>query len=464
MFLHVIDLVLSFAMADSDDNLVWVARQLHAHINASVDVPLVEAITGMMLIIRFLHYLRGFKSTSYLLPMLGSILRQMTAYAYVLLIILVAFTYAFHKLLRQADLLTHDETVRYRFSTWWETLLTVFDMGIVGEADINMLFKGDSNREGPLEVLFVFLMFSVMLVMVNVLIAMLSEVYKAESLNRAAYSNSEHAALLLHFECTMSASTVRSGYSRFWFPKWLHLLKPIDVNELPGETFQDRHRVFKRELAFAKEDGVPDAAAFFSQFNGRALGKKSRYVTRLIEIRGPFVHIYGPARGVPPVVPTVRIALGGSAAFGGSTDGDGGAGGGGGGLSPRGDGQLEMDGRGCCGQRQWSGGLIRHGGFDIADILKLDCRDASSEGWKKVSICYRRAGESTSLLLKYKSETSGCAGLVARLEKLMVRWATNGSSATVDLAPTPPASPTPKKRGGSHFSNPLLDSPRSPAS
>ena len=43
----------------------------------------------------------------------------------------------------------------------------VFDMGIVGEADINMLFKGDSRREGPLEVLFVCLMFSVMVVMVR---------------------------------------------------------------------------------------------------------------------------------------------------------------------------------------------------------------------------------------------------------------------------------------------------------
>ena len=44
---------------------------------------------------------------------------------------------------------------------------------------------------------------------VNVLIAMLSEVYKAESLNRAAYSNSEHASLLLHFEATMSVATIR---------------------------------------------------------------------------------------------------------------------------------------------------------------------------------------------------------------------------------------------------------------
>lgn len=72
-----------------------------------------------------------------------------------------------------------------------------------------MIFKGDSKRESALELLFVCLMFSVMLVMVNVLIAMLSEVYKAESLNRTAYSNSEHAAMLLHFESTMSALTIR---------------------------------------------------------------------------------------------------------------------------------------------------------------------------------------------------------------------------------------------------------------
>lgn len=237
------------------------------------------------------------------------------------------------------------------------------------------------------------------------------------------------------------------GYARFWFPKWLHILKPVDVNELPGESFQDRHRVFKRLLAFAKEDGLPDAAAYFQKFNGRALGKKSRYLTRLIEIRGPFVHILAPARRVPAGLPTSWVLGGGTSDPVADHLGN---------SSPRedDDGALPMDDDkyGCCCRcnriLRSTGITIREGGFDIADIISIDSRQASSAGWTKITICYRQAGEESILNLKFRSQNEKSKAFVERLEHLHRRW-----SAERTLMPeTPPGKRTPRKK---RYDNPL---------
>ena len=162
------------------------------------DVDASQGLAIFFLSIRFLTYLRGFDRTAFLINMLGRILSDMIPFTCVLTFIVVAFGFVFHLLVGHSDVEYETrENIGHAFHTLGSAGVTSFNMAL-GDFDIEYF------RRAPYPfwatAVFISFMFLVPVVMLNALIAIMSNSYERVHDESDERCTLERAQLLLELE------------------------------------------------------------------------------------------------------------------------------------------------------------------------------------------------------------------------------------------------------------------------
>lgn len=168
------------------------------------DVDAVQAWTIFCLSLHFLHYLRGFDRTAFLMNMLERILRDMIPFTCVLTFIITMFALVFWLLCRHSDI---DYQVRndlgHVFNTPGAGWVTTFNMAL-GDFDVEYF------RRAPYPFwttgVFVTFMFIVPIIFLNALIAIMSNSYEQVKEETDERCTLERAQLLLELETMRSCA------------------------------------------------------------------------------------------------------------------------------------------------------------------------------------------------------------------------------------------------------------------
>ena len=194
--------------------VIWVGEVSDREMHRSLDI--VQAHALLLGWIKVLYFLRGLDQTSFLVNMLLQIIRDMSSFLIVLLVVLVAFASSFHLMLRH-DLIRPDKPNGEEEEIMYDhTLTSIF--GVVGMMfgafEVTDFRQALSDSEllqiGPLAAqesaswvslfdLLVFLV-AVPLVMLNALIAIMSDTYNRVKSDAEAAKIHDRAELILEME------------------------------------------------------------------------------------------------------------------------------------------------------------------------------------------------------------------------------------------------------------------------
>jgi len=189
-----------------------------------------------------LKYMQGFRVSGELVSMIIGIIRGTVAFTAILAVIVVGFALGFYVLFRQGS-------------------GDAFGQTSVGMAMLSgyTLMLGDFDVENYTETgnflaavaLFVVFMFLVNIVMLNLLIAIMGDIFdqvQESALAQFLYSKS---SLILEFEATMSEEDKRNEN---YFPPWLQVLMPTASVGGADDSWAGKMRDLKREITKANEN------------------------------------------------------------------------------------------------------------------------------------------------------------------------------------------------------------------
>jgi hypothetical protein len=211
----------------------------------------VYAVAGFLCWFKVLFFLRGLDQTAFLVSMLSAIVLDTTPFLVVLLVLMIGFAFAFFMLQRgqkQNDSL---------FVSFPGSSLAVFDMGIMGDFDVDVFRLAPNWFIGvPLFVTFIVM---VPIVMLNSLIAIMSDTFERVQQNTTAASRQERAKIILELEALLYPQLTAGGdkssiiqqvlcvlLSRKFgttSPPFLHVLEPKNRDSEDGGEWQGRIRV-----------------------------------------------------------------------------------------------------------------------------------------------------------------------------------------------------------------------------
>ena len=178
-----------------------------------------DAVTAILLWFKTLAFARGFKATG---PFVGTLLqtfRPIGFFLVCLLVVILGFSHALHLLsypLDRGGALTGSHLVYAN----WESIYNVY-FAMLGQVEIDDLRQALS----PGLALTLMCVFSLVatIIMLNVLIALLNDIYQRVSRNAEAEWYMERCRLVMEIENTLTAHQHNSA----WFPVWLHVLEPV---------------------------------------------------------------------------------------------------------------------------------------------------------------------------------------------------------------------------------------------
>lgn len=158
------------------------AAAIPSELQEGVDPVLVKNILALGLLgcgFKLLYYLRGIETTAFLINMLDAIVSDISVIVFmlVLLVLLLTFAGAYYILLGDpANKGTEDEN---GFETYFRSFLTTFYMAL-GEVDAAVFFPSSSKKTvGFAAPFLLFFAFIITIVMLNALIAIMSDTYRS---------------------------------------------------------------------------------------------------------------------------------------------------------------------------------------------------------------------------------------------------------------------------------------------
>jgi hypothetical protein len=183
--------------------------------------------------------------------MLSAIVLDTTPFLVVLLVLMIGFAFAFFMLQRGQK---HDDSL---FVSFPGSSLAVFDMGIMGDFDVDVFRLAPNWYIGvPFFVTFIVM---VPIVMLNSLIAIMSDTFERVQQNTTAASRQERAKIILELEALLYPQLTAGGdkssiiqqvlcvlLSRKFgttSPPFLHVLEPKNRDSEDGGEWQGRIRV-----------------------------------------------------------------------------------------------------------------------------------------------------------------------------------------------------------------------------
>jgi hypothetical protein len=198
---------------------------------------------------KLLYFLRALESTGPLIKMILRICSDMRWFLLILLIVMIAFAIPFYIQLHEQ---LEDYTANYVFQTMFAMMLGGFEL----KNDDEEYFFNEAIHPSLTWALFVLYMSAVMIVMLNLLIALMSDSYAAVKAQTEQEFLLERARIIVELErTTMGIAELQDDHK---FPHWLHILRPKG----PRSHFRLRsgitalHRLNKKETQL----GIADEA------------------------------------------------------------------------------------------------------------------------------------------------------------------------------------------------------------
>ncbi|KAK9917231.1 hypothetical protein WJX75_002125 [Coccomyxa subellipsoidea] len=203
------------------------------HLDSDV-ILILMAAQCILLWLRLQYYLRPFRASKFgFVDTLRVVLSDVKWFLLFLFFTMWGFACAFHVLYRS------DQDDAQEFATLWRSLYTVF-AAAVGEFESNTYIDHHNPRlTVPLLVIYLFV---VTIIMLNVLIALLTNAQQKMTENAGLRAILSKAQITDELENTLPGWLKRQGGNR-WYPAYIHILKlaPSQRGELSAEALWAEH-------------------------------------------------------------------------------------------------------------------------------------------------------------------------------------------------------------------------------
>ncbi|GMI01602.1 hypothetical protein TrVE_jg9814 [Triparma verrucosa] len=192
-----------------------------------------------------LYYMQGFdRSSGELVRMIIGIIRGVRGFIFILGICLLGFAAGFFVLFEQNSNfndISHDSPALSLLYSW-QVMLNGFT---VNEVD------GSANYFVT-ALLFMFFTYFINIVMLNLLIAIMGDIFDRIQENAKAEFMFARANIILEFEALVSDSHKRNEE---WFPTWLQVLVPtLENEEIEASNWTGRVRSIKKSISSVREE------------------------------------------------------------------------------------------------------------------------------------------------------------------------------------------------------------------
>ncbi|CAL8463282.1 g2816 [Coccomyxa elongata] len=212
---------------------ITVMHLTRRHLNSDI-ILILMAVQCILLWLRLQFYLRPFRASKFaFVDTLRVVLADVKWFLVFLVITMWGFACAFHVLYRS------DQDDAPEFSTLWRSLYTVF-AAAVGEFESDTYIQHHNPRlTVPLLVLYLFV---VTVIMLNLLIALLTNAQEKMTENAGLRAVVSKAQIIDELENTLPGWLKRQGGNR-WYPYYIHMLKlaPAQRGELSAEALWAEH-------------------------------------------------------------------------------------------------------------------------------------------------------------------------------------------------------------------------------
>jgi hypothetical protein len=213
------------------------------------------------------------------------IIKQMSNFIMVLFVMLISFSAARYHLFHTVDYTGGISDPSQEFvsnSDPWMSLLSTFNMGVLGDFDSSTLYGGIASGSNPhiwfQQVVFVACATLVSIVMLNLLIALMGTSYEKAMEDAKPGLLYEQACILIEFESVM---TKQERENPEWFPEWIHVLRPVQTElDESGPDFQSTDVVNTVKLDRAK---LTDDGNFSQQ-------TQKRIINSVVALRGTIIN------------------------------------------------------------------------------------------------------------------------------------------------------------------------------
>jgi len=187
------------------------------HLNRSTEVIKTAAVASVFLLALMLRYLQGISSLGPLVRNITYIVVDIGPFMMLLFLILFGFANAFNIMFSQSSLKSFDGFPRSFMST--------FAMMLGG---FNLEDFDDSSQPELMNILFIIFMFLVNIILLNMLIAIMSETYNRVSANAESEFLCARATLVVNILAKMPEADKLREIAKF---KWIYALQPIGIQE-----------------------------------------------------------------------------------------------------------------------------------------------------------------------------------------------------------------------------------------
>jgi len=238
-----------------------------------------EGVTGWLMLTKVMFYLRGFDSTGVFVITIFKILRDMKNLIMIFGFMLFAFSYMFFMLNSGSMFKWVPAEAKLGFGKYYGvTFLNVLNMGMFGDFDLSVF--EEHELQSLIHVVFVMLMVFCTLVLLNLVIAQMSASYEASRVAARAAAQFERAVLIIEIERTLGARAIRRGRKKGWFPKWLHVMKPMKLDDMIDDVVEEDLKVQNDKLRDRKkqQDTRLTDAEFLRVYHQTMTKKKTRGV------------------------------------------------------------------------------------------------------------------------------------------------------------------------------------------
>jgi hypothetical protein len=193
--------------------------------------PVLQSIAALALWFKLLSYARAYRSIGPFVRMLVKILTNISAFVLVLAAVIVAYSHALFLLFRRQTTSTYSS---------WDVLFLMYQ-AMLGDFDTTDF---DANPwPGLVRLLFVGFTFTVTVIMLNLLIALMTDIYGRVQRNVENEWLVERCKIILEVEALLPRYLTQSDSL---FPRWLHVLQPVKFDDAPEPTLSDVIESVKR--------------------------------------------------------------------------------------------------------------------------------------------------------------------------------------------------------------------------
>jgi len=192
----------------------------------------VLAFLAILLWLKLILFSRGFPQTGIFVRMIGAIIKKIFFFLVVLFLTIIAYSHGFY-LIHIAGYF--DPQLNY--DTFPHALITQYQM-LLGQFDVSQLYSLMNYVQFIAIFFWVTFSLIIVIILLNLLIALMSNAYEQVEQNAAEEWMVELADILVDIQDFSLLPWEKRGYSE-WFPKWIHCIVPTSVVEVENKEKEE---------------------------------------------------------------------------------------------------------------------------------------------------------------------------------------------------------------------------------